>query len=291
MPRGNRSILTAIAVVSAFAVGIAWITFPQFPALDKLDYGEPRNEDYRPGGRECEPANLTAIRDIKVRLDRTEDCYAKAEEYRQSSDDLVQQTRAANAAEAQAKVASQGLWTAWFQTIGGFITLAAVIAAAAYARDAAQQGRRAADEANSSRMSFIERERAHLKFVYASATSNHPGRIKFILNLVNRGTGLAEIDGVAFEWCDAPSWPDAAPPLAEGLQIKVAGDTNAEVSFEMGEPVKFPALVVGYARYRTLTLDDCRTYFCFSLQQSSNALGQSPFHCENPDLNGLPYDT
>lgn len=291
MPRGNRSILTAIAVVAAFAVGIAWVTFPQFPTLDELDYGEPRNRDYSPGGRECEPANLAAIRDIKVRLDRAEDCQAKTEEYRQSSDDLVQQTRAANAAEAQAKVASQGLWTAWFQTIGGFITLAAAVAAAAYARDAARQGKRAADEANSSRQSFIERERAHLSVTNAQVSTAQPGRVEIILRLSNNGTGLAEIDAVAFDWCGGPTWPNTEPPLAEGLQIKIAGDTNGHLTVGESEPVSLPVVLVGWVRYRTLTIADCRAYFTFAVERADTSHGGPDYHATKIEISGMPHDT
>lgn len=291
MSKGNRRVLTAIGLVAFVAFTIAWATFPDAPKLDQLDYGEPRNRNYSPGGSECQPANLASIRDGQVRLDRAEDCQKQAEEYRQSSDDLVQQTRAANAAEAQANIASQGLWTAWFQTIGGFITLAAAIAAAIFARDAAKEGKRSADEAERSRESYIEGERAHLKFISAQASTGDPGRIQIYLRFSNDGTGLAEVDAAAFDWCDAPAWPAHALDLAEGLQVKIAGDTNNHVLVGSSLPVSTPALLVGFVRYRTLTRDDCRTHFAISIEPADTSHGGPDYQATSIDLSGMPHDT
>ena len=290
MSEGNRRLVLAVGVVGFLAFAIAWLTFPSIPHLDQFHYGDARSVSYRPGGRQCEPTALAATRNSKVGLDRAENCQKQAEEYRQSSDDLIQQTRAANAAEAQAKIASQGLWTAWFQTIGGFITLAAAIAAAIFARDAAKEGRRSADEAERSRESFVERERAHLNFTYASA-HREDGKLTIVFNLTNQGTGLAEIDAMAIVFTDEPVWPATEPDLGESLQVKVAGDTNGQV-VHRAMPIRFPATASGYVRYTTLTLADRRAHFCFAIEQTDegSAYGQE-FVVTNLPYAGLPNDT
>ena len=129
MSRGNWRILIAIGLVAIIAAVIGAATWPRVPTLERYSYERPDAEGYRPGGRNCEPSTLATIRDGRQRLSQAEACQEMAEAYRHDRDDLVQQTRAADAAEAQAQIASQGLWTAWFQTVGGFITLAAAIAA------------------------------------------------------------------------------------------------------------------------------------------------------------------
>ncbi len=145
MSDSNRLLIAALGLVALIAFGIAWSTWPSVPRLS--DYGEasPRNSQYAPGGSKCEPATLAAITSARERLREADACAKEAEEYRQNTADLIQQTRAADAAQAQADIASQVLWTGWFQTIGGFLTLCAAVAAAIYARDAAREGKRSAD--------------------------------------------------------------------------------------------------------------------------------------------------
>ena len=141
MPSRNRKLDTALGIVAVITLAIGIGTLPHSPTTQQFRYDNPYNENYRPGGSECEPATLARIASTKVRLSKTEDCQKQAEEYRQNSDDLTQQTRAANAAQAQADIASQQLWTGWLQTLGGFLTLAAAVGAAIYARDAAKHTR------------------------------------------------------------------------------------------------------------------------------------------------------
>lgn len=151
MSGGNRGFFTEFDLIAGailIAVAIAIFTWPAVPTL--TDYGEanPRNGNYAAGGSECQPAVLAAISDRRERLSRADACAKEAEDYRQNTADLIQQTRAADAAQAQADIASQQLWAGFFQTIGGFLTLCAAVAAAFYARDAAREGKRSADLAD-----------------------------------------------------------------------------------------------------------------------------------------------
>lgn len=173
----------------------------------------------------------------------------------------------------------------------GLGTLFAASFAAKFARDAAMYTRDSAQEAVRTNLSFIERERAHLKFINAEASSGHAGWIRVHLRFSNDGTGLAEVDAAAFDWCNGPAWPPPDLSLGEGLQVKVAGDTNGYVVVGPSSPVIFPALLAGYARYRTLTLDDCRTYFCISIDKADTSHGGPDYQATNIDLNGIPHDT
>jgi hypothetical protein len=114
---------------------------PRQPDLPTYQYGEGPSADYEPGGARCEPAVLAAIRDNRKAAAERERCSDAAEEHRLKSDDLVQQTRAANAADQSARtnydLARMALWG----TIGGFLTLIAASLAAYYARDAAKASR------------------------------------------------------------------------------------------------------------------------------------------------------
>ena len=143
MLSSNRRLLVALGLVASIAIIIAVLTWPSIPSLQTYSYETARSKDYDPNSGQCEPSALAAIRDRRQAARDADACQQKAEEYRVQTNDLIQQTRAADAANAQANIASQGLWTAWFQTIGGFITLAAAIAAAVYARDAAAETRKA----------------------------------------------------------------------------------------------------------------------------------------------------
>lgn len=292
MSRGNRGILTALGLVLLFALAIAWRTYPLIPTLERFHYDDPRNAHYRPGGSECEPTALAALRDAKVRLNRTQDCQKQAEEYRQRSDDLVQQTRAANAADAQARVAVQGLWTSWFQTTGGFLTLAAAVAAAVYARDAAKEGKRTADEAESARKSFIETERGHLEFQHPQATVKDGGiKINFVTK--NVGTALAEVIAVAFAIPSDAVWPGALDECEPVLQVKIPKDQTDHCSIHLPGAMVLPFYVAGYVRYKTISLQDCRTHFFCKIDNKPQNIftGFSLSSWSSPDVTGMPHDT
>ncbi|MES2057075.1 MAG: hypothetical protein V4564_14160 [Pseudomonadota bacterium] len=117
------------------------------PSLHRFHYENARNSNYSAGGTACDPKALSTLGDRARTLGQADTCAKEAEDHRLQTNDLIQQTRAADAAEAQAKLAYQAGWNALFQTVGGFLTLCAAVAAAIYARDAANQTKRGADAA------------------------------------------------------------------------------------------------------------------------------------------------
>lgn len=143
MLRANRLLFLALGIVAILTAAIGVWTWPRQPTL--VTYGEegPRSSQYLPGGARCDPKAIAVISDVAERLRQADVCKKETEEYRLSTNDLIQQTRAANAARAQANIASQQLRTGWLQTLGGFLTLAAAVGAAIYARQAANHTREA----------------------------------------------------------------------------------------------------------------------------------------------------
>jgi hypothetical protein len=188
MHRGNRLLFIALGLVALATAVIGWWTFPLSPTTQQFRYDNPRNENYRPGGSKCEPSALARIADAKVRLRKSEDCQTQSEEYRQSSDDLIQQTRAANAAQAQANIASQQLWTGWLQTLGGFLTLAAAVGAAIYARHAAKHTRDANEISQNAQRAWVT-----LALEPKSVSASPKGGLRFglMLSVENIGGTVA----------------------------------------------------------------------------------------------------
>ncbi len=290
MSRGNRNILAAIGLVALIAAIIGVATWPTVPTLERYSYERPDAEDYHPGGSQCEPSAIAAVRDGVKRLSKADACTEQAQTYRHDRSDLIQQTRAGDAAQAQAEIASQGLWTAWFQTVGGFITLAAAIAAAFYARDAAKEGKRTADEAEHSRLSYIQGERAHLAFSHATVEQGEPTE-QLILHFGNTGNTLAEIQGLAIEFTDEPIWPGDVHPWAEGLQIRVPSRSDGHIKTPFRDPVMVPVTVSGFIQYSTLTLTNCRTHFCFALVEMEKIYGPATMVMQKIEYVWLPHDT
>lgn len=108
---------------------------PHFPAYE---YGKPTSADYQAGGRGCEPSVLASIRDNGQAARERKRCAEAAEEHRLKREDLVQQTRAADAAQAQATLNFDLARMALWGTIGGFLTLIAAGVAAYFAREASR---------------------------------------------------------------------------------------------------------------------------------------------------------
>lgn len=216
MPRGNWRIFSASVTASwrpllVIIIGFALSVYlfiqlqPKKPDLPsyKPTYSQPSN--YHPGGSECSPASLTAIRDIGKRARKSDDCAEQAQQHRLTTDDLIQQTRAADAAQAQTVIAFDQGWVALWATLGGLWTLIAAGLAAAYARDAAREGRRSADETREANRIANNAQRPWLEFnvelVWAIRKGNEFD-LSFIVTCRNIGETVAsnvKIDSAGFQ--------------------------------------------------------------------------------------------
>jgi hypothetical protein len=73
--------------------------------LSDAHYEDARASKYYAGGETCQPSQIETIRDWRERFRKREACAKEAEDYRLQTNDLIQQTRIA---EAQASLAAQG---------------------------------------------------------------------------------------------------------------------------------------------------------------------------------------
>lgn len=195
---GLIAIVAAAGIISALLfVGLN----PREPNLPAYHYGERASADYQTGGASCDPRALATIRDNgKATIERKR-CAEAAEEHRLKSEDLVQQARAADAAQAQTwlnfYLARMALWG----TIGGFLTLIAASLAAFYARDAAKASR-------GSLQAFVAAEDAHLVLDFAQGPigrwTGEDGVEKvnysFMVTVSNVGRSAARLQQVIFSY-------------------------------------------------------------------------------------------
>lgn len=130
-------------MISGVIAALLWAGLrPREPDLPAYQYGERASADYQPGGAGCQPRQLASLADKGKAASERKRCADATEQHRLQREDLIQQTRAADAAQAQAAtnydLARMALWG----TIGGFLTLIAASLAAVYAREAAIEARR-----------------------------------------------------------------------------------------------------------------------------------------------------
>lgn len=184
-----------LALGGSLAIGIYGAPKPS--ALPQYNFESARSPSYFPGGEGCRPQVIANISGVEQRAQRRERCTEAAEAERLSTNDLIQQTRAADAAQAQATLGLQGLRLSFLQTIGGFLTLIAAAAAAAYAREAARETRRGADAAHADLA--LSRNMAHVQLrAYVDLdhvdfeqldTEDDDGRVKYKITLLFKNYG------------------------------------------------------------------------------------------------------
>ena len=138
MSRSNRGYIAAgFGVAAVIVAGVLAVALdPNEPELTGNVGYEKQWESYRPGGSDCEPAEIQRLAG-RERTDRTISCQEQAEQRRLERNDLIQQRRSADAADAMAVMAYQQTRIAAWGIALGFITMAAAIGAAFYARQAA----------------------------------------------------------------------------------------------------------------------------------------------------------
>lgn len=147
-----RVILVLVAFITIFVGGWFW---PAIEPLQRRPFEAARSApapiviDVCKVRAKTQPS-AAAANDTYVK------CISMAEERRLVTNDLIQQTRAADAASAQATVASAGLNVAWLQAVGGLLTLFAAVAAVWHARNAAIHAQRSAEAAHFGNRPFLK---------------------------------------------------------------------------------------------------------------------------------------
>lgn len=130
----------AFVVICLFAAGIAWVALrPGYPSLPSGELKRAKYGEYSPGSPVCYPSHLNGLSDEEAADERYR-CEVEADKHRLQGDDLLQQTRSANAAEAAVGLTYRQTLIELAGGILGLLTLLAAAYAAWYAKKAAEAG-------------------------------------------------------------------------------------------------------------------------------------------------------
>lgn len=134
----NWSLIAAIGAI--VLIVLSWALAPPLPPSQDGSGGQAQDPSYHPGGASCSPSAIKSLppgeRDVK----RT-DCQEAREQHRLNTDDLVQQTRSANASEWIAQITARQTWILIAGLNFSAIALGAAGLAAYFAREAARIAR------------------------------------------------------------------------------------------------------------------------------------------------------
>lgn len=148
MLRGNRGFILAVIGFLAVATVIWTLLSPSYPIIPTSEHQKAEEGKYSPGSPACYPSRLNSLPGREAADERYR-CEQGAEEHRLKSDDLVQQTRAADAAVANVRLTYQQSLMLLAGTIVGLLTLIAAFYAAWFAKraaEAAEKGVRHAED-------------------------------------------------------------------------------------------------------------------------------------------------
>lgn len=147
--RGDwRAIIAAVGLALAISGLIVWGLYPKEPNLTGNAGYQEENSRYYPGGSDCYPSNIMRLAGAEG-TERAVACQDAREQHRLNANDLIQQRRSADAADAMTVLSYQQAWIATLATVFGFLTLCAAIAAAIYAGMAATAAKLAVRHAES----------------------------------------------------------------------------------------------------------------------------------------------
>lgn len=135
MLRGYWRFIVTAVVCLAISVAVWFGLSPQKPELPPHPDNKAQAADYRAGGGNCSPQVLAGLTG-KPKASETDRCAEAAEQHRLQANDLIQQTRAADAAQSGARTAYDATRIALAGLVAGILTLIAAMAAAYYARRA-----------------------------------------------------------------------------------------------------------------------------------------------------------
>lgn len=149
MSESNRYLFAIIIGYLTIAV-VSWVLLrpPPFELTGRQDQKAQRSA-YSPGSPRCYPSRISSLPAGEASDERYR-CEQAAEEYRLKSDDLVQQTRAADAAYAIVDLTYRQTLISLAAALVGLLTLGAAVYAAWYARRAAEETGRGAEAAEGS---------------------------------------------------------------------------------------------------------------------------------------------
>lgn len=188
--RSHRLLVGLTLAGLAWCIATAVTLWPTAPQLSTYEQPQGNGRNYKPGGTSCEPAAISALRPAE-RQGKRDACAKEAEEHRQVEADLVQQSRAADAAQASAWLTHNQSIILLYGMIFGGATLLAAIAAATFARDAASHAGTGAATAKRA-LEGLERPFLYLTLSKGSGfpeTPSGPGAWRFVYGVVATNYG------------------------------------------------------------------------------------------------------
>lgn len=213
------------------------------------------------------------------------------------SSDLCAQWKAADAAADAAR------WSWWQMVVGilgvvvGAATVGAAIAAALYAKKAAEEAMRSATVASDAHEAFVASERAiirvshaYLYFAFDDLRVNSPYAIRLDLN--NLGRAATVITSVSWEVSEAPIFPERLRFEQFRTEYVGAGVENNEIApLSSDDPGDGPIWIMGYLEYSSIGRT-YRTYFCLSgTYHEPDAAGEGGWRLAEAVCQGLPVST
>ena len=225
----------AVGVLAAIIFALGMLIWPQLPTLKSYSAESPRDTFYRPPA--CSFKVLTSGQNDRDTAYRHQLCSKELEDYRLKTNDLIQQTRAANASDAQVQVANQVLWLGFLQTLGGLLTLAAAVAAAFYAREAAKETKRSAvaaeDALRHSKSVSASQLRANIVYDRLSIKKTQEGHWKLEGTCRNHG------DFSAFDFDMVIGHKIVNIPISQSEKPKLDKFTSSSVVSPSGKPCAY----------------------------------------------------
>jgi hypothetical protein len=217
--------------------------------------------------------------------------------------DLCAQWKAADAATDAARSSDTQTFIGWIGLLLGGITMGAAIAAAIYAKKAAEHTKTGADAATTAHESFVSSERGRISFYHANISTNADGFDDYCLELRvhNIGKALAIIESI--------SWSVSMPIFPEKTQrqmfktIPIAateGDatienskplTNLGVNLSVDDLWHNKIYAMGFVDYKSVERN-FRSHFCFQINFiKSDGYVDQHWDCSQGLCSDRPEDT
>ncbi len=215
MFRNYRHFIPALSCATVAVAAIStWELYPERPQLTGYTATQEQQLNYRAGGPDCLPAEIADLKS-RERARRVIACREAEEQHRLSTNDLIQQRRAADAASGSAILAYEQARIAAWGVFLGIVTTGGAIAAALSATQAAASSRR--------QLMLQFRPKLIVHQISLPLDVNSPTGS---LNVVNEGAMDAKIEssGVSVFMYDS-SLPQTFP-LTEGNKLNEIGNID-----------------------------------------------------------------
>lgn len=211
--RGERGFFLFIIACLVFAAFVWMAMRPEYPNLPSDEYKQAEETKYSPGSPACYPSRLETLPEREAADERYR-CETQADKHRLQGNDLIQQTRSADASVAAVSLTYRQLLIELAGAIFGSLTLLAAGYAAWYARHAAAAGA----ESNKIATETAQRQlRAYMGINSYDLTPYDIGAFnsgRFMISMQNFGQtpAIALITQVSYavtEWIDRDTVPEA----------------------------------------------------------------------------------